>query len=82
MSVHVYDVFMEVNRYTLDKSKEKIKLNFSIQFSGKVKKFLRVYYEWGCDAKGLYAKITTGKDVKKFVEGYEKHNESDVKVQK
>ena len=74
MSVHVYDVFMEVNRYTLDKSKEKSKINFSIQFSGKVKKFLRVYYEWDRDAKGSCEKMKMEKDVKKMIEGYEKNN--------
>ena len=73
---------MEKNRDTLDKIKEKIKINFSIQFSGKVKKFLRMYYEWGRDAKGLYEKTTMEKDIKKLVEGYEKNNWGEVQVQK
>ena len=73
---------MEKNRDTLDKIKEKIKINFSIQFSGKVKKFLRVFYEWGRDAKGLYKKTTTEKEVKKLVEGYEKNTWGEVKDQK
>ena len=41
-----------------------------------------MYYEWGRDAKGTYAKMTMEKDVKKFVEGYENYTGSDVKVQK
>ena len=52
MSVHVYDVFMSGKPETLEKIKEKINLNFNIQDYRKVKKFLRVYYEWGRDAKG------------------------------
>ena len=47
-----------------------------------MKKFLRVYYKWVHDAKGLYTKITTEKDVKKLVDGYEKFTGNDVKVQK
>ena len=34
-----------------------------------MKKFLGVYYEWGRDAKGLQAKMTMEKDVKKLVKG-------------
>ena len=59
-----------------------IKPKFNIQDSAKTKKFIGVCSIWGCDAKGLYAKMTIKKDVKKFVEGYKKHNGSDVKVQK
>ena len=47
-----------------------------------MKKFLRVYYEWGCDAKGMYAKMTMDTDVKKPVEGYMKYTSSYVKVHK
>ena len=47
-----------------------------------MKKFLGVFYEWGCDAKGPYEKITMEKDVNKLVEVYEKYNGSEVKVQK
>ena len=36
MSVHVYDVFMAVKPYTLEKLKDFIKLKFNIQESGKV----------------------------------------------
>ena len=60
---------------------EKIK-NINIQESGKVKKFLGVYYEWVCDKKVSYAKMTMEKDVKKLVEGYKKYTGSCVKVQK
>ena len=55
---------------------------FNIQESGKVKKFLRVYYEWGHDAKGAYSKMTMKKDVKKLVEGYKKYTAGQVKEQK
>ena len=71
---------MEKNRDTLDKIKEKIKINFSIQFSGKVKKFLRVFYEWGRDTKGSYAKTTMEKYVENLVEDYEKNTVGEVKV--
>ena len=67
---------------TLKNTKEKIKERFHISESKKVKKFLRVYYEWGCDAKGMYAKMTMDKDVKKPVEGYMKYTGSYVKVHK
>ena len=59
-----------------------INLNFNIQNSGEVNNSIRVYYEWVCDAKGSYAKITMEKYVKKLIEGYEKYTGSDVKVQK
>ena len=35
-----------------------IKLKFNFQDSGKVKKFFRLYYEFGHGAKGMHAKIT------------------------
>ena len=45
-----------------------------------MKKFIRVYYEWGRDAKGSYAKTTMEKYVEKLVEDYEKNTGGDVKV--
>ena len=69
MSFHVYDVFMAGNPETLKLIKEKIKEKFNISESGKVRNFLGVYYEWGCNAKGTYAKMTMEKDVKNIVEG-------------
>ena len=53
-------VFMSGKPGTLEKIKDKIKLKFSIQYYGKVKKFLGVYYEWGRDAKVSYIKMTSG----------------------
>ena len=47
-----------------------------------VKKFIRVYYEWGCGVTVLDTKMTMEKYDKKFIEGYEKYNGSGVKVQK
>ena len=47
-----------------------------------MRKFLGVYYEWGHDAKGPYAKVTTEKYVNKLVDGYEKFIGSDLKVHK
>ena len=41
-----------------------------------------MYYEWGRDAKCLYAKMTMEKDVKKMVEVYENNTWGEVKVQK
>ena len=51
MSVHVDDIFMVGRPETLENFKEIIKLKFNIQASGKVKKFIGVYYEWVNDAK-------------------------------
>ena len=82
MSVHEDGVFMAGKPEVLDKTKDKINMKFNIQDSGKLKNFLRVYYEWGRDAKGLYAKIIMENDIKKLVEGYKKHTGSDVKIQK
>ena len=82
MSVHVDNVFMAGKTETLNNIKENIKEKFNISESGKVKKFLGVYYEWGRDAKGAYAKMTMYKDVKNLVEGYENYTGSDLKVQK
>ena len=47
MSVHVDDVFMAGGPEILKFIKENIKEKFNISESGKVKNFLRVYYEWG-----------------------------------
>ena len=58
-----------------------IKLKFNIRESRKVN-FFKVYYEWGCDAKGSYCKMTMEKDVNKLVEEHEKFIGSDTKVQK
>ena len=69
MSVHVDDVFMAGKPETLKSIKENIKEKFNISESGKIKKFLGFYYEWGHDSKGTYAKTTMEKDVKKLVAG-------------
>ena len=82
MSVHVDYVFMEGRPEKLQEIKEMINLKFNIQDSGRVNKFLGVYYEWGCDAKGSYYKMTMEMDVHKLVERQEKFIESGVKVQK
>ena len=82
MLVHVEDVFMSGRLETLKKNKQNIKKKFNISESGKVNKFLGVYYEWGHDAKGMYAKTTTDKDVKDLIEVYKKYTGSDLKVQK
>ena len=82
ISVHLDDVLMVGNPDTLNKIKEMIKKKFNIEESVKVKKFSRVFYEWGRDVKGSYAKITLDKDVKKLVEGYENYTGSDIKVKK
>ena len=55
-----------------------INLKFNIQESGKVKKFLGVYYEWVRDTKFLSEKMTMEKDVK----NWQKYTGSDVKAQK
>ena len=55
MSVHVDYLFMAGNPETLKKTKENIKEKFNISESGKAKKFLGVYYEWGSDAKQFSA---------------------------
>ena len=47
-----------------------------------MRKFLGVYYEWGHDSKGPYAKVTTEKYVNKLVDGYEKFIGSGLKVRK
>ena len=75
MLFHVDDVFMADKPETLKNTKENTKEKFNISESRKVKKFLGVYYKWGC-------KRTMDKYVKKIVEGYEKYNGSDTKAQK
>ena len=82
MSVHVNDVLMGGNLETLNNTKEKIKKKFNIQEYRKVKNVLGVYYEWDRDAKGTYAKIIMGKDVKKLVEVYKKYTGIEIKVYK
>ena len=58
MSVHVDDFLIARKPEALEKIKEMINLKFNIQESGKLKKFLEVYYEWVRDTKVLYAKMT------------------------
>ena len=82
MSVHVDDVFVSGSPEPLEKIQELIKLTFNIQDSGKVKKFLGVYYKLGHCDKGLYAQITMEKDVNKLVGGYDKFTGSDIKFHK
>ena len=67
MSVHVDDVFMAGNLEVLKNTKDKIKKQFNIHDSRKVKKFVKVYYEWGRDAKYTYEKLTMEKYVNKMV---------------
>ena len=45
-----------------------------------MRKFLGVYYEWGCETKGTYAKMTIDKNAKKILEGYKNYTGSDVKL--
>ena len=70
ISVHVDDVFMDVNPETLKVIEENIKEKFNISESGKVRKFLGVYYKCCHNVKGTYTKMTMEKHVKKLVEGY------------
>ena len=82
MSGHVDYAFMAGKPETLNIIKEKIKEKFNIQESGKVNFFLGVQYEWGCDAKGTYEKMTIEKNVNKLLEVYKKYTGSNVKSQK
>ena len=82
MSVHVDDVSMAVNPEVLNIIKEKINEKFNISESGKLKKFLGVYYEWGHDAKVTYAKMNMEKDVKKLVKGYKNYTGSELRAHK
>ena len=54
--VNVDDLLMVGKPETQKNIKENINKNSNIQKSGKVKKFLGVYYEWGRDAKHTYKK--------------------------
>ena len=56
MSVHVEDIFMAGNPETLKNIRENIKEKFNISESGKAKKLLGFYYEWGLDTKVTYEK--------------------------
>ena len=46
--------------------KENIKEKFNISESGKVNKFLEVYYYWGHDEKFTYTNMTMEKNMKKL----------------
>ena len=48
---------------TLENIKEMINLEFNIQESRKMRKFIGVYYEWGHDTKGPSAEINMEKDI-------------------
>ena len=67
ISFHVEDVLMASKTETLKNTKEIIKEKFNISESGKVRKFLRVYYVWGRKAKGTDVKTTMEKDVNMLV---------------
>ena len=82
MSICVDSVLIAGSPETLEEVKEMINLKFKIQESGKVKKFLRVYYGWGHDTKRSYAKTTMETDVNKLVDGYDNFNGIDIKVHK
>ena len=58
MSFHVDDVFIAGKPEIPKVIKEQIKEKFKISDSIKLGKFLGVYYEWGHNVKGMYAKIT------------------------
>ena len=45
-------------------------------------KFIIVYYEWGCNEKCPYDKMTMDKYVDKLVDGYKKFIGSDTRVHK
>ena len=47
-----------------------------------MKKFLGVYYEWGRDAKVMYPKMITDKDVNKLLEICDNYTCSELKVHK
>ena len=67
---------------TLKLIKKNIKEKFIISESGRVNKFLGVYYKSDHDAKGKYAKMTMEKDVKNLKQCYKKYTGSDLRVQK
>ena len=80
--VYVDNVFMTGNPETLNNIKENIREEFNISDSMKARKFIGVYHEWGCDAKGTYAKTTMYQYVKNQVEGNKKYTGCGVNVQK
>ena len=82
MSFHVDGVFMTNKPERLENISENIKEKFNISDSGKVKKFLGVYYEFGHDAKRYIFENDHEKYAKKIVESHEKYTGSDFKVQK
>ena len=82
MSVNVDNIFMADKPETLKDIKEKTKEKFNVPESGKARNFLRVYYKWSHGAKSTYETITIKKDVKKFVEGYDKYTGCGLKFQK
>ena len=59
-----------------------INLKSNIQDYGKLKTFIGLYYEWGCDAKVLYPKMTMKKDVNKLLDGHKNFIGSEVDVKK
>ena len=61
ISIRVDGVFVTLRPQKLDKIKKMINLKFTFQESGKVKKLLGVYYEWGQEEKVPYAKMTMDK---------------------
>ena len=71
ISIHLHYVCMAGRQDTLENIKEIINLKFNIQESGKVKKFIRVHYKSGHDAKGPYAKMTMDKYIKKWLDVYD-----------
>ena len=70
MSVHVDNIFMTGKTETINNIYKNSKREFNISESRKVRKFIGVYCEGGCYMKGMYAKMTMDKDVKKLVEDY------------
>ena len=82
MYVNVGDVFMAGRPETLENIKEMIDLKLNIQESGKIKRFIGVYYEWAHEAKCMYTKMTMDKDINKLVDGYKKFTGNALKVQK
>ena len=82
ISVHVDNLCMTGKPETLKNIKRNGKSEFQYSIVREVKKFLGIYYEWGRDAKGPYAKINMYKYVKKLFDGYRKFVFSDIKVHK
>ena len=78
----MYSLFMAGRPETLENIKEMIDLKLNIQESGKIKRFIGVYYEWAHEAKCMYTKMTMDKDINKLVDGYKKFTGNALKVQK